>query len=217
MEKVFESFKNFKDEYLFDRIPQPLIEYASFIEECLGDFGIINNQKIITESMDEGNAIRLITKAISEMKYISLYYDDKDSDEEGFRLVEPFVLGKGFKYKGKPSEGLEDVYYLRAYVVRESDKDVFVDQKIKKIGIKSIGSKISDKGNSDWRLFRIDKIAKIQILDINFEFERPFYNPNDKSFIEIITSVSKSSLNDPKKYNVSSTNPDINFTYDYVS
>ena len=209
----FKSFNTFKEEYMFKDLPTGLSEYAKFIQNNLGSYGIIK-EELINEALHENEVFVIIHKAIRKMQYISMYYNDSDG-EEGFRLVEPFVIGKGFRRKGIVSKDLKDVYYLRGYVVRESDKDVFVDQKIKNIGIKSIGSKISSSSSTDWRLFRLDKISKVEILDINFEFERPFYNPNDKSFVEIINAVSKSRLKNPETYNMSATQADINFTYYY--
>jgi len=193
-----------------------LNDYAKFIHENLNSEGFVE----IKESLDTESAVSTILKAIEGQKYLGLYYEDKDSSEAGFRLVEPFVLGQGFQRKGKPSEGLEDVYYLRAYVIRDSDKDDYTSGKFK--DLKFLGmtlkkapekSKISSKGTTDWRLFRLDKIQKLKIFKETFEFMRPFYNPEDKSFTEILASVPKSDLKTGSNVNIS--DPNINIKYHY--
>ena len=180
-------------------------DFYTFVDECMAsEVGI--NELIINEALSTEKAISQITKAIKNNKYIGVYYNDGNK-EDGFRLIEPLVLGKGFRGKsGKITH--EDTYYLRAYVIKDSMEDEYVRDKFKKSTLKKIFTgkdkhyqsySISDK-KPYWRLFKVDKITKIKTMRKKFGRLRKDYNPDDKMMGEIIISVPKSKLNESKSF-----------------
>lgn len=129
-----------------------------------------------------------ITKAINKRRYVGIYYSDPtDSALSGFRMIEPYVLGAGFKKRNGEVINANEKY-LRAYVVIDTSKDELTKDKFKKKGSKR--KSVSKSGKAlGWRLFRVDKIKTWQDLERKFSTNRPLYNPSDKMMGSIIASA----------------------------
>lgn len=173
-----------------------LDEYTEFILECLEDNYELD-EHILNEALSVTKALKQIHDAITNQNYLGIYYND--GKESGFRLIEPLVLGQGFKRGDKVSH--EDDYYLRAYVIKDTDEDEYASQKFKDkkvLGLRiSKGKKtsVSKSGREPyWRLFKVNKITRIKKFSKKFGKRRPDYNSKDKMMGNIIVSVPEQML-----------------------
>ena len=135
-----------------------------------------------------------IIKAIKNRYYIGIYYEEKsDTDEEivkkGFRLIEPYVFGYGYNYRGKILH--EDRRYLRAFVVRDTKYDDTFKNKKNFTRRKSVSK---SKKLPYWRIFRIDRISDWQIIPRKISKYREMYNENDKLIANIEENIEKTSF-----------------------
>jgi hypothetical protein len=130
-----------------------------------------------------GNNVDLnqISKAIENREYLSIYYKDRNGGT-GHRLIEPYVLGRGYNYGDKILH--PNTYYLRAFVIMDSSKDETTVNRF----LKTRSVSVSDKRNR-WRLFRVDGIEEMFNLKKKFSQYRKQYNPNDSQMGSIITSL----------------------------
>lgn len=177
-------------------------EYFDFINENLNEYPL--NEFILSESFTINDVVKKLTNAIEKQKYVGIYYAD-GTPEEGFRLIEPHVLGQGFKRGDKISN--EDKYYLRGFTIMDTNEDEYASEKFKDFKffgktIKS-GQKISQsvsQTGTGWRLFRVDKITRIKTFSKNFSKLRPDYNPDDKMMVTILSNVPIDVLTEAKSY-----------------
>jgi len=162
--------------------------------------GISLEDKLFTEYLSEARGkIRTIdgtpdlddlVKAVTNREYIGIYYEDENADNEvlqGFRLIEPYAVGKGYVLNGKVVDN--DNYYLRAFVVKDSNNDQHAKSSLKKLSRRK--SKSLSKVAPYWRIFRIDRIQSWMPLKRKFSGYRKLYNPNDKTLKKIIKSLQK--------------------------
>lgn len=179
-----------------------LNEYRDFILENINsEFPL--DEHILLEEISTEDAFKKISKAIKNMNYISIYYADGSTN--GFRLLEPFVLGSGIRRGNEESNS--DVHYLRAYQIKDTREDEYTSDKFKtsKWLKPFVGDghkeSVSRSGHEPmWRLFRVDRITRIKILNKKFEHLRDDYNPDDKMIARIHSSVPLESLKESKGY-----------------
>jgi hypothetical protein len=127
-----------------------------------------------------------IIKAIENREYVGIYYEDKDEDgktQKGFRLIEPYAYGIGFRTEDKITK--KDVEYLRAYVIFDTSKDPQLAKQFK-IKFKSISK---SKKKPEWRMLRVDRIQNWRPTGKVFSNYRKQYNPDDKKMGKIIKSL----------------------------
>lgn len=148
-------------------------------------------------AINEGKTptLKHIEKAIKNRKYVGIYYEEKGKDgkyivEPGFRLIEPYVLGKGYILNGNLVH--EDRTYLRAFVIKDSYFDR--NPRLKKISRRK--SKSKTKRVPYWRLFRLDRIQKWNEFNVVFSGYRKLYNPDDKQMGEILFKIEKKDFPD---------------------
>lgn len=107
----------------------------------------------------------LIEQAIKEKKVIRIRYKDGPAVRAGHRVIEPHAFGMA-------TSGNE--------VVR-----AWLDEGV---------SKSADEGKSPkpgWRLFRLDRIKSVEILDEKFK-TRPGYNSKDSRIVEFNARIRNS-------------------------
>lgn len=138
------------------------------------------NEAVFSDTVTQEDII----KAINTRQYLGIYYEPEDGDS-GFRLIEPYCLGKGYKVGGKISN--PDKLYLRAFVIRDTAKDdklsgfKFKDSRKK--------SKSATKKDPYWRTFLVDKISSVVQTGRTFSYYREGYKPNDSHFVEILGAL----------------------------
>lgn len=138
-----------------------------------------------------------IIRAVEKRRYLSMYYEHRNG-ERGHRLIEPYVVGRGYK---KPDGEIVNPshVYIRGFVIMDSTKDKYTKDRFAKT--KSVS--VSDRENR-WRLFRMDRILNLWDSKRVFSRYRRLYNPNDRQIGTILASLSYSSF--PK-----GENPKINY------
>ncbi len=106
---------------------------------------------------------QIIAALISAMKSDSLVefkYDGK------IRKVEPYLIGELYSIHQNHFE--EGIYALRAWFVS------------------GYSSQPVDRKQGDrWRVYHLEKMSELVILDETNRLVRPFYNPDDKDFKRI--------------------------------
>lgn len=130
-----------------------------------------------------------IIRAINKKKYVGFYYDDVSEDGDvkpGFRLVEPYVFGHGFKNGSEISHPTRG--YLRGFVVKSSKVD-----RNENLGVINRKSISKSERRPYWRLFRFDRIQTFQMLSLTIPAARYRYNPDDKMIGNIVASGQYSS------------------------
>lgn len=123
-----------------------------------------------------------LVRAIEKRNYVSVYYRHKNG-KKGHRLIEPYAIGKGFVAPDGRVFNL-DKYYVRGFVIMNSEKDKTVKGRFAKT--KSVS--VSDKENR-WRLFRLDRMMSFTNMDKSFSSFRRMYNPNDRGIAVLIKSL----------------------------
>ena len=161
-----------------------LLTYKEFLNEARGRIININPRPAPSE----------VSAAIRNRNLVGIYYKDMMDDEsdevmQGFRLIEPYCFGYGYKSRGGVVH--RDRAYLRAYVIMDTKKDD------RKYTIKR-KSKSKSRRKPYWRLFRLDRIETWHNTRKRFHKPREDYNPYDKGIHDIITSLKPSDF--PKKY-----------------
>ena len=108
----------------------------------------------------EQQIIEILTKAIKENNLIEFRYEEK------LRTVEPYLIGELYsKFQNHLEEGkyAQRAWFVRGYTKRPIDK--------------SLGDR--------WRIYDLDKMIQIEILDETNKIIRPLYNPDDQNFKRI--------------------------------
>lgn len=129
-----------------------------------------------------------ITSVVMGRKYCGIYYEDESNGIlAGFRLIEPYCFGYGYKHQGKvvnPEKG-----YVRAFVIKDTNSDEYAG---KTFGHKSRRKSVSkSKKVPYWRMFRMDRIRNFKIFDLKFSGYRKLYNPGDQQMGKIVASLPK--------------------------
>jgi hypothetical protein len=124
-----------------------------------------------------------LSMAIRDKYYVSVYYQHSNG-EYGFRLIEPYVVGRG--YAG--SEEHRNDYYLRCFVIRDSRDDVNVPF------VRNKSVSVSEKVPY-WRLMRVDRMHNINIIKRKRRHYREEYTGGtDKNIVNIINSLNVGKL-----------------------
>jgi len=143
---------------------------------------------------------KAIIKAINNRFYVGIYYQEEDDESEeivkkGFRLIEPYVYGKGYRTKSNvihPDRG-----YIRAFVIKDTSIDKEIDWTYSRR--KSVSK---SKRVPYWRLFRVDRMKQFTIFPKKVLAYRNLYNEKDKQMGKIIAYVPKGEFSkgeNPKK------------------
>lgn len=130
-----------------------------------------------------------IKKAIWERNYVGVYYEEPDPDQDGrvlagFRLIEPYVYGKGYKYGSKVTH--EKREYIRVFVVRDTKSDSQFKGKKNFTRRKSVSK---SQRVPYWRLLRVDRIQTWQNMKRKILGYRDGYNPDDNAISNILASA----------------------------
>lgn len=154
-------------------------------------FRMIKN--ILVEGTVKAPTTNNIVRAIQNRMYVGIYYSDPTNDVlPGFRMIEPYAFGSG--YRKKDGEVINnDKQYLRAYIILDTSKDPTTKKRFGKDRDKRwLKRKSKTKSGKilGWRLFRVDRIKTWQNLERKFKGNRALYNPNDKTMGTVIASVS---------------------------
>lgn len=133
-----------------------------------------------------------ISKAITNRYYVGIYYrdpDDPNGDDvlKGFRLIEPYVLGEGYRMDGKIYHNNRK--YLRAFVIKDTLKDRDIKWTVSRRKSVSKTQKVPY-----WRMFRVDRIEQFMVFPKKIIKFREKYNEKDKCMGKIITSIPKSAF-----------------------
>lgn len=122
------------------------------------------------------SSLELTKRAIKDRHYMAVYYIDADG-RTGFRLIEPYVVGKGYKTNGVISEEHKDDYYLRCYVVKDAKKDSSVPFSRNK-------SYSYSREEPYWRTLRLDRLKNIVIIKRKIKYYRKEYTGgSDKNIV----------------------------------
>jgi len=133
-----------------------------------------------------------ISKAITDRYYVGIYYkgsDDPSGEEvlKGFRLIEPYVLGQGYKMNGRVYHNNRK--YLRAFVIKDTLKDKEIKWTVSRRKSVSKTQKVPY-----WRMFRVDRIEQFMVFPKKITKFREKYNEKDKCMGRIITSIPKTAF-----------------------
>lgn len=161
--------------------------------ELLRVFKTFIESDSIFENSVEDYVSKLIS-AINKRYYVGLFYESDKKGEEGFRLCEPLVLGKGFVSPKTGELSHPDDYYLRAFIIKDTEADAVAKSKFKKSKGSRRRSYSFSNSKPHWRLFAIRSIKRLDVFRKKFTKLRPYYNPNDSMMNEILASVPKSDL-----------------------
>lgn len=145
---------------------------------------VTNQYSLLRQDKGPKPYISDMREAIERRQRGWIYYikkgDENHEIQEGYRLIEPYVLGTGLKPKPsryQPQQMQNNNVYLRAFVIRELGS---------KGGIPSVSL---TKDEPYWRMFRLDKISSWKTIPSFFYRPRDGYNPNDKDIVSIIASA----------------------------
>jgi hypothetical protein len=145
-------------------------------------------KRLLGEDYSSASAPSLnkIKSTIDNNWYAAIYYD---GPKPGFRLIEPHVLGQGY-ISSKTGELLyANRYYVRAYVILDTQQDLYTKLKFKQDrGMRRKSVSLSGK-KLGWRLMRVDRITKWQPIRKVIKKNRIYYNPKDKMLNKIIANV----------------------------
>lgn len=170
------------DEFLFEAELDK--EFSDFIKLCEA-----RGRNPVIEGKPRKSEIK---KAIRERNYVGIYYEEPDPDQDGkvlagFRLIEPYVYGKGYKYGSTITHDKRE--YLRCFVIRDTKSDSqFKDKK----NITRRKSVSKSKRVPYWRLMRVDRIQTWQNIKRKVLGYRDGYNPNDESIANILAAADTS-------------------------
>lgn len=101
-----------------------------------------------------------ISKAVQKKQLIRFYYVDEYSNFKGYRTVEPYLIGIHKQSKNTN---------LRAWFLPDSTQ-ILIEK-------------------PDWKMYVIDWISKLELLNETYSHTRAGYNPNDKMMKTIICST----------------------------
>lgn len=101
----------------------------------------------------ERQLIQKLCPVIKNKQYIRFWYNDKTTNFEGWRLVEPHLIGQT-KYKHAN-------IWLVGWFLPTPEQMI-------------------EEHEEKWGNYILDDISKVEILDQKYRFTRPQYNNNDK-------------------------------------
>lgn len=141
---------------------------------------------LLEAKLDQNSVKQKIITAIKNRWYLAVYYED-DEGHKGFRLIEPYVIGKGFRMRGVVSENHKNDYYLRCYVIKDAklDKSVFFNRN---------PSYSYSEEVPFWRIFRVDRILNIVIIKKKVRWYRSEYTGGSDA--NIVQRLEWSNIND---------------------
>lgn len=116
---------------------------------------------VITEY--EKKLIRELCPVIKNKQLIRFWYNDKTTDFEGWRLVEPHLIGQT-KYKAAN-------IWLVGWFLPTTEQ-------------------LIEGREEKWGNYVLDDISKIEVLSQKYRFTRPMYNPHDKRMTTIYCATS---------------------------
>lgn len=130
------------------------------------------------ESTKDISAIKSkIISAVKNRWYLAVYYEDEDGNK-GFRLIEPYVVGRGYRVNGVISQDHKDDYYLRCYVIKDAKLD-------KSVSFNRNKSYSFSREEPYWRVFRLDRILNIIIIKRKIRWYRQEYTGgSDENIVE---------------------------------
>jgi hypothetical protein len=140
-----------------------------------------------------------VVEAINDKLNVIIYYEGDEKILPGYRIIQPFVYGIGYKRNDKVLNN--DKPYLRSYVIMDATsldaiKSIIKNKLLNKDkGAASKGSLPSrsvslTQHQPSWRLFRADKITYWYPLFGAPSFKnKPLYNPADKNLVKIIAAA----------------------------
>lgn len=130
-----------------------------------------------------------VIKAIRERYYVGIYYEepnDPDLVKSGFRLIEPYVYGRGFIHPQTGNISNYQRQYVRAFVVKDTRFDPATKDKKNFVRRKSVSK---TNRTPYWRLLRMDRIKAWELIPRKFSQYRPLYNPDDQMIRRIIAKA----------------------------
>ncbi len=178
-----------------DLIRLPSLEdflYENELDKDFQDFIDVCEARGRIANIESKPRIDEIKKAIKERYYVGIYYEEPDPDQDerilaGFRLIEPYVYGRGYKYGDKISNSNRQ--YIRGYVIRDTKTESETKNRKNFVNRKSVSR---SKRKPYWRLFRVDRIQIWQTIPRKVLGFRKGYNPNDQMIARVIIAVNKS-------------------------
>ncbi len=166
-----------------------ILESASSLDEDI--IALFDNSELILEKVEfdvsEPDVLDKVKSAISNRYYLGFYYEEEEGSEvkSGFRLIEPYTLGNGYRQGSKISH--TDRNYLRGYLIKSSKETV--NKKLAKMNRKSVSKTGFAKGKSRWRMFLTNRIKNIEVFKLKIRSPRDGYNPNDSMMGTIIETM----------------------------
>lgn len=111
----------------------------------------------------ERTIIRQLTPIIQNKQLIRFWYQDKTTDFEGWRLIEPHSIGQ---LSAKTANIILTGWFLPS------------------------PEQILRGHEEDWKNYILDEVKKIEILENKYRLTRPRYNPQDKRMTIIYCATS---------------------------
>lgn len=137
----------------------------------------------------EADIVLKLQKAIQQRYYVGFYYsedgDTPDNVKSGYRFIEAYTLGKGYKSGSNVSHA--NRFYLRGYLIKSTKKSE--TKKLNRYNRKSVSLSKEFGGTKSYRLFRIDRIKSLEVFKLKLPSARAGYNPNDSMMGEIIETA----------------------------
>lgn len=109
----------------------------------------------------ENQIAEIICALIKSRSVVKFFYTDTTKLNNDWRIVEPHLVGVNKN---------TNLVQLRAWFIPNEGQVLAGEQE-------------------GWRLYRLDNISNIENLGSTFTYNRPLYNPNDKSMIRILCRV----------------------------
>lgn len=178
------------DEGISKRTYDIILDY---IEEQLIDDEFVEIMSLYEAGKSFTEVLDTIVSAIKNRWYLAVFYEDEDG-RHGFRLVEPYVVGKGYRFRGVISKDHKDDYYLRCYIIKDAKKDPSVGFDRKK-------SYSYSREEPYWRTLRLDRIISIYQIKRKIRWYRKEYTGGtDKNIVERLQWVDKSEFRGVNPY-----------------
>ncbi len=125
----------------------------------------VEEKKPSKKKLDAKVSIQKIIESISERETVVIYYEG-EGVKGGFRVIQPHLLGKGLKIKGKLINN--DKIYLRSYVLKEYPSGTAISSIQRHKIMKKVDPYKGDLPSSStsltehkpyWRNLRVDRIT----------------------------------------------------------
>ena len=111
----------------------------------------------------EDRLIRELCPVIRNKQLIKFWYNDKTTDFEGWRLIEPHLIGQT-KYKAAN-------IWLVGWFLPTTQQ-------------------LIEGREEKWGNYILDDVSKLEILPQKYRYTRPLYNPHDKRMTTIFCATS---------------------------